>query len=100
VTNQRDSTIVKMRNGGNTLQEIGDVFGISRERVRQILLAEKVAPMRGQSRRIRKRTHADIIRNAQAAAKAKAKRRIKALLHAKVVAKLAKYGLRLRGEVT
>jgi hypothetical protein len=36
---ERNLIIVKMRNGLCTLQEIGDVFGISRERVRQILKA-------------------------------------------------------------
>jgi hypothetical protein len=37
---ERTLTIVEMRKRGNTLQEIGNTFGITRERVRQILEAE------------------------------------------------------------
>ncbi len=34
---ERDDLIRKMRGEGKTLQEIGDFFNISRERVRQVL---------------------------------------------------------------
>jgi DNA-directed RNA polymerase sigma subunit (sigma70/sigma32) len=36
---QRQRTMVKLRREGNTLQQIGDVYGMTRERVRQILKA-------------------------------------------------------------
>ena len=35
--NRRDAVILEMRRRGHTLQEIGDKFGLTRERVRQIL---------------------------------------------------------------
>lgn len=36
LTDQRNAEIVAMREQGHTLQEIGDAYDISRERVRQI----------------------------------------------------------------
>lgn len=33
----RDEIIMKLRKEGKTLQAIGDIFGLTRERVRQIL---------------------------------------------------------------
>lgn len=50
-TNKRTLTIVEMRNGLCTLQEIGDTFGITRERVRQILEAENCTTGRMPQRR-------------------------------------------------
>lgn len=33
---ERNETILKMRRGGMTLQEIGNIYKVSRERIRQI----------------------------------------------------------------
>lgn len=40
----REDQIIKLRSSGATLQEIGNQFGITRERVRQILAKNPVAP--------------------------------------------------------
>lgn len=36
----RDDAIVRMHRRGDSLQEIGDIFGLTRERVRQIVAAK------------------------------------------------------------
>jgi hypothetical protein len=46
----REERIVEMREKGATLQEIGNDFGLTRERVRQILAANSQAPNRAQAR--------------------------------------------------
>jgi DNA-directed RNA polymerase sigma subunit (sigma70/sigma32) len=38
---QRNDNIVVLREEGWTLQKIGDKYGLSRERIRQILLSER-----------------------------------------------------------
>lgn len=46
IHNERDLNMVQMRNAGKTLQEIADVYRISRERVRQILNRIELASAR------------------------------------------------------
>ena len=44
---EREAVICSLYRDGKTLQEVGDVFGLTRERVRQILRRAGVSPTQG-----------------------------------------------------